>query len=318
MTRSRERLIATALVAAAIGGRAHADDPLAARTAHLAAHFYEKAQYYRAIGAYEELALFADDDATRRFALARIAMAYQHGEQLEDAIAAYDVALAAPGVDDTLGGWLRIQRAVARADLALARPLAHSLDDVTAELEPLTRVDGAPYAVLARAELARLELARGLGDDAARTIARAKQGCAARPVDDCAVIDRVAVAAKDSGPRHRSPLLGLAMSAIVPGLGAIYSQRYVDAIYYVGLIGGSALGAWDVYDPSRSAGDQKTTFYALTTVAATFYLANVFQGYIAAERFNAVEQYHYEQRLLDATRFDLPLDRRPLLPPPAL
>jgi len=124
MTRSRERLIAAALivVVAAIGGRARADDPLAARTARLAAHFYEKAQYYRAIGAYEELALFADDDATRRFALARIAMAYQHGEQLEDAIAAYDVALAAPGVDDTLGaGRIRGMATSDRAPAAQCR-----------------------------------------------------------------------------------------------------------------------------------------------------------------------------------------------------
>jgi hypothetical protein len=324
MTRCRDRVAAAAVIvvatiAGAGAGRARADDAAdASRVARLAAHYYQRAQYYRAIGAYEELALFAADDATRRFALARIAMAYQRGDQLEDAIAAYDVALAAPGVDDTLGGWLRIQRAVARGDLALARPLSLALDDVTAELEPLTRAPGAPYAMLARAELARLQLARGLRDDATRTLDAATRDCATRPVDDCAVVERVARAARGDGPRHRSPLLGLALSAVVPGLGAIYSEHYVDAIYYAGLTGAAALGAWDVYDPGRSAGDQKTTFYALTTLAATFYLANVFQGYVAAERWNAVEAYHHEQHVLDATRFDLPLEQRPILPGPAL
>jgi hypothetical protein len=289
-----------------------------ARVARLAAHFYQRGQYYRAVGAYEELALFTGDDATRRFALARVAMAYQRGGQYEDAIAAYDAVLAAPGLDDTAGGWLRIQRAIARADLALAQPRAHALDDVAAELEPLTRDPARPYATLARAELARLELAHGRGDDAARTIAAARTTCAAHPVDDCAVIERVATAAAGDGPRRRSALLGVALSAVVPGLGSIYSAHYVDGIYYFGLTGAAALGAWDVYDPARSAGDQKTTFYALVGVAATFYLANLVQGYLAAERFNLVEELRYRRRVLDATAFDLPVEQRPILPAPAL
>ena len=37
-----------------------------------------------------------------------------------------------------------------------------------------------------------------------------------------------------------------------------------------------------------------------------------------ADRFNAVERYRHEQRVMDATRFDLPLEQRPILPPPAL
>jgi hypothetical protein len=53
----------------------------------LAAHHYRTGAYYRAISAYEELALFADDDATRRYAafygLAALAVVFYAGSAVQ-------------------------------------------------------------------------------------------------------------------------------------------------------------------------------------------------------------------------------------------
>src|SRR5262245_11376985 len=78
----------------------HIDHRLAERLARLAEHHYRNGEYYRAISAYEELALFASDDATRLRAAIRIAMSYHRGRQLDDALAAYGAALALAGDAD--------------------------------------------------------------------------------------------------------------------------------------------------------------------------------------------------------------------------
>ena len=125
----RELLIASVAIALARPARAEStlDEHLAVRLARLAEHRYRAGEYYRAISSYEELALFAPDDATRAASAIRIAMSYHHGEQLADAVSSYGAALTLtrdPGLQQAI----RIQRALARAQRTLREPGAESLD----------------------------------------------------------------------------------------------------------------------------------------------------------------------------------------------
>jgi tetratricopeptide (TPR) repeat protein len=286
-------------------------------------HFYSAGQFYRAIGTYEELSLFTEDDGLRLYGRLRIAMAYQRGEQLEEAVAEYDRILAGFQLDEETGGWLRLQRIIARGDLALRTPQRGGVDAIAAELMPLAARTGAPYGVMAGYHLARLQLQVGDRRAARATVDRARAGCTPAkvptvpPIAGCALLDRIDRALAAPPARHRSPALGLLLSAAVPGLGSAYSSQYVDGIYYFALTAATGLGAWDVHDGDRSFGDQKTSFYALGTLAAVFYAANVLQGYLSAKRFNAIEALTAQrQRVLD-TAVPLPYDTRtpPGLPP---
>jgi tetratricopeptide (TPR) repeat protein len=149
----RELLAIAVLLGA---GRAIADDTapgvdpvdhrLTERLTRLAEHHYRAGAYYRAISAYEELALFTDDDATRRYAAIRIAMSYHHGHQLDDALPAYRAALALTHDGDTAQA-LRIQVALARVERSFDEPGAEAFDAIAAELAPSTAAGG--YRALA-------------------------------------------------------------------------------------------------------------------------------------------------------------------------
>ena len=302
----RSVIVIAALLATA-AAPARADDD---RLERLGEHYYGRGMYYRAIGAFEELALFSEDPALRRYARLRIAMAYQRGGQHGDAVAAYDELLADPALVDPEAGWVRIQRALARGDRALDDPRGEPADVIAAELAPLAAGD-APYATLAGYHVARLRLlagdrrgARGARDEVARR-------CAARPVDDCAVLARLDAALAARGPRRRSPALALTMSAVVPGLGSVYSGNTVDGLYYAGLTSLFALGAWDVHDRDRAFGDQKVSFYVLGTAAIVTYGANLAQAWFGARRFNLVEDLRFRARVIRDSALPLPLDERP-------
>jgi hypothetical protein len=268
------------------------DDRLAARAAKLADAHYRAGEYYRAISGYEELALFAHDDATRVLAAVRIAMSYHRGHQLADAVGRYRAALAIADADTAAA--LRVQLAIARAERTFDEPGAESLDVVIGELEPAATGDRAIF------ELARIELLAGRRDAARITAARLPATSALAPVIEHALARPPAA--------HRSPWLGLGLSAVVPGAGSVYGGHVADGIYYFGLTALAGLGAWDVHDRSRSFGDQKLTFYGLGTLALAFYAGNLIQGYAAVARYNAVTDLDARRALWRDTEQPLPLE----------
>ena len=143
MTRCRSALVAAAVIAGMGVGMAHAqpaltlDDQELGRHLALADHFYRREQFYRAIGVLEELRLFAPTGELRSWAGLRIALAYHHGAQYPDAIAAYDAALADATLGDDVRGLVLMQRALARAEEDVASPGRLVRSDLLAELEPL-------------------------------------------------------------------------------------------------------------------------------------------------------------------------------------
>jgi tetratricopeptide (TPR) repeat protein len=280
------------------------DRRLTERLTRLAEHHYRAGAYYRAISAYEELALFATDPATRLAAAIRIAMSYHHGHQLDAALPAYRAALAQSPDDDTAQA-LRIQLAIARVERGLAQPGAEALDAIAAELTPSAA--GGTHRALALYQLARIDGLAGRRDAAHRSAASLDALCQPRPSTmtssstspsslasapvpgACAAAPVLALAlARPPAPR-RSPWLGVTMSLVVPGSGSVYGGHLVDGAYYFALTALSGLGALDVHDGSRRWSDQRATFYGLAALAAIFYAGSAVQGYVSVARHNAIQ-----------------------------
>ncbi len=293
------RCLSLAIVALLAAPAAADDDHLA----KLAEYHYQHAEYYRAITDYEELALFAPDDAARAHAMIRIAVSYHRGHQLADAIAAYRAALEAVKDPDQQQA-LRIQLALARAERTFDEPGVEALDAVTAELAPSTT--GGTYQPRALFELARIQLLRGRRGEAVVSD-RALVAACLRPTPTCQLEPVLARALAAPPPAHRSAALGIVMSAVVPGAGSVYGGHLVDGIYYFGLTTLPALGAWDVHDGSHAWTDQKTTFYGLTALAAVFYAANLLSAYVSVERYNAVTDTGARRAMWTSTDQPLPL-----------
>jgi hypothetical protein len=295
----RSIVVALALVASTARADDDLDARLGARALRLADHHYRAGEYYRAISGYEELALFATDDATRLYAAIRIAMSYHHGHQLGDAVERYASALALTR-DPDIAQALRIQRALARAERTFDEPGTEALDAIAAELAPATT--GGAYHDLAVFSLARIEALGGHTANARRTAVSLNGELA--PV--------LARALARPGPSRRSPWLAMAMSAVVPGSGSVYGHHPVDGIYYFALTTLPALGAWDVYDGGRSWTDQKATFYGLATVSALFYAGSIVSAYIAVGRHNEAAALAHRRAVWQATDRPLPLESVPL------
>jgi len=284
------------------------DRRLAERLTRLAEHHYRNAEYYRAISAYEELALFGDD-ATRRHAAIRIAMSYHHGHQLDDAVPAYRTALALT-LDGATAQALRIQLAVARVERSFDQPGAEALDAIAAELSPSTTAGS--YRALALYQLARIEGLAGRRDAAHQAAAELHLACGsppAAPSGSCGAESLLARALARSPAAHRSPGLGVALSLVVPGAGSVYGGHLVDGLYYFALTTLSGLGAIDVYHADRRWTDQQATFYGLTALAAVFYAGSAVQGYVAVARHNAIAELDARHALWRDTDLPLPLEQ---------
>jgi tetratricopeptide (TPR) repeat protein len=356
--RDRIALVALGgLAAALLGvGRARADDAagdaeridrrLAERLTRLAERHYRAGEYYRAISAYEELALFTGDDATRLYAAVRIAMSYHHGRQLDDALGAYRAAIAmasAPTLaDGDTAQALRIQLAVARVERGLDAPGSEALDAIAAELGPSTTAGR--YRQLALYQVARIEALAGRGDAARKAATELRAACLPaapglslfqgqprdiifraslaplvlarqssarapfRPHPGCGAEPRLLAALGRPPVTRRSPWLGVALSMVVPGAGSVYGGRLVDGLYGFALTTLSGLGALDVYDGSRGWGDQKVAFYGLAALAAIFYAGGAVQGYVSVARHNAITELDARHALWRDTDLPLPLE----------
>jgi len=291
------------------------DRRLAERLTRLAEHHYHQGAYYRAISAYQELALFGDD-ATRRYAAIRIAMSYHHGRQLDDAPPAYRTALGLT-LDGAVAQALRIQLALARVERSFDEPGAEPLDAIAAELLPSTAAGS--YRPLALYQLARIEGLAGRRDAAHQAAADLRLACrtpaaprpAPRPTprfEGCSAEPLLARALARPPAARRWPWLGVSLSLVVPGAGSVYGGHFVDGLYYFALTTLSGLGAVDVYDTDRRWTEQRATFYGLAALAAVFYAGSAVQGYVSVARHNAVTELDARNALWRDTDLPLPLE----------
>jgi len=95
--------------------------------------------------------------------------------------------------------------------------------------------------------------------------------------------------------RYKSPGLALALSAVVPGMGKVYTHNWKDGLFSFIFVGGTAFQAIRGY---KEYGKRSGFFIAYTSLAATFYLGNLYGSFKAANKFNDKlrKQIHSEIR----------------------
>lgn len=95
--------------------------------------------------------------------------------------------------------------------------------------------------------------------------------------------------------RYKSPGLALALSAVVPGMGKVYTNNWKDGLFSFIFVGGTAFQAIRGY---KEYGKHSGFFIAYTSLAATFYLGNLYGSFKAANKFNdrLRKQIHSEIR----------------------
>jgi hypothetical protein len=309
-SRSVAVLVALAIAAGARPARADDDDLAlgvvdARRRIALAEDLHHREMLYREIGVLEELRLFAPTPALSVWARLRIAIAYQQASQYGEAIAEYDALFVERALPAELEGLAHVQRALAMATPIVHEPGHPGADAILGELAPLMAVPG-EVGTLASYHRARLAAVMGDHGVAIDSLAHARTSCG-EGLAPCAAVEALAARIDGPGPARRSPALAIVLSVIVPGAGSMYARHWVDGFYYLGLTGLSALGALDIYDPDRGAGDQQASFYGLAALATTFYLSNLVNAYGSAKRFNRVEAHRWRERLWVASDLPLPL-----------
>jgi hypothetical protein len=83
--------------------------------------------------------------------------------------------------------------------------------------------------------------------------------------------------------RYKSPGLALALSAVVPGMGKVYTNNWKDGLFSFIFVGGTtfqAIRGYHIY------GKNSAFFIAYTSLAATFYLGNLYGSFKSANKFN--------------------------------
>lgn len=95
--------------------------------------------------------------------------------------------------------------------------------------------------------------------------------------------------------RYKSPGLAMALSAVVPGLGKVYTNNWKDGLFSLIFVGGTAFQAVRGY---KNYGKRSGFFIAYTTIAATFYLGNLYGSFKSANKYNERlrKQIHSEIR----------------------
>ncbi len=272
-------------------------------------YFYDHGMYFRAIGAYEEVALFSRTTSEEVHARLRIAMAYHNGHQFKRAAKEYLAILSNYNLSDDLAGMIRLQRILALTSLEQRLPADQQLGTLRGQLKPLTLHANAAYQIPANYQLVRLNLLYGDRDKAQDQFEALRKLCDGSANPTCLNLRDLDDSVSRPPPSLKSPVLGAALSTVVPGAGSLYAGHYIDALYYLGMTG---LGTWvsaELYDRGSSFSHQGAAFYTVGSLTALVYLANVVQGYLGIQRDNAVADYNYRQEVVSKTATKLPLDK---------
>ncbi|MFO7617412.1 MAG: hypothetical protein R6V75_09185 [Bacteroidales bacterium] len=83
--------------------------------------------------------------------------------------------------------------------------------------------------------------------------------------------------------RYKSPAGAVALSALLPGLGKVYSDNWKDGLFSLVFVG---TNVWQSYRGFSKDGIQSVTGWIFGTLAAGFYTANLFGSWKSAREYN--------------------------------
>lgn len=94
--------------------------------------------------------------------------------------------------------------------------------------------------------------------------------------------------------RGKSPFLAASMSAVAPGLGKLYTNRHLDGLYSLIMVGASA---WQAYSSYRNKGFDSIGLYLYGGIALYFYGGNVYGSFLSAREYNYKHRKQFETDL---------------------
>lgn len=94
--------------------------------------------------------------------------------------------------------------------------------------------------------------------------------------------------------KHKSPWVAGSLSAVVPGLGKVYTGNYVDALMSFIFVGGNAYQAYRGFEKN---GKKSAFGWIFGSIATGFYIGNIFGSAKAAIRFNNLKFYETKTKV---------------------
>jgi len=88
---------------------------------------------------------------------------------------------------------------------------------------------------------------------------------------------------KSRNSKRKSPVLAGTLSALVPGSGKIYTNRFWDGLYSFLIIG---VTSWRAYEGYKSKGFESVDFWVFGSMVSYFYLGNIYGSAISAKIYN--------------------------------
>lgn len=110
------------------------------------------------------------------------------------------------------------------------------------------------------------------------------------------------IAGESESIRYKSAGLALAMSAIVPGSGKIYTRRWKDGLISLVFV---AANAYQAYRGFNKHGTESVHGWVFGTLAAGFYAGNLYGSYKSARIYNNRLDEALQQKALDTFRSEL-------------
>lgn len=95
-------------------------------------------------------------------------------------------------------------------------------------------------------------------------------------------------------PPYKSPLLAGLLSAVIPGLGKVYTENYTD-----GLFAAFLTGVFGYISYTNFKADHQVRAWIFTGVTAFFYAGNVYGSAASAQIYNAKIRFNFELEVHD-------------------
>ena len=92
--------------------------------------------------------------------------------------------------------------------------------------------------------------------------------------------------------KYKNPLLASGMSALIPGIGKIYTNQWKDAIYTFLFV---SAASYITYKSYKNNGFSNNTII-FGSIAVSFYLVNIYGTHKSAKRYNQRINHNYTHK----------------------
>jgi tetratricopeptide (TPR) repeat protein len=255
-----------------------------------AEHYFQKGEYYRAIGEYERFIYFFPEARQVELASYKIGLAYLRGERYQEAIQALELLIErTPNSAHAIKAYFRIGEAyvhLKRYDEALI-----NLENLITVAPDQNIRDDAYY------QCGWVYLEKGFWENAQAYFDK----ISAQNREKYRLKQLLKELDNEKALKHKDPTTA-GLLAIVPGAGHLYCQRYRDALVSFLVNGALILAAYEAFD-----NDQNALGGIITFVELGFYSGNIYSAVSSAHKYNRDEENRFLRYLKQNAKIDISL-----------